>query len=86
MTNNIRQFPLLAMKNRRLVEQSTKAGCFHCLKIFNIAEIKEYTDKDTTVICPLCGVDSVVGDMCGFELTEEILQTAHKFWYKVTRR
>jgi hypothetical protein len=33
------------------------------------------------VICPLCGVDSVVGDMCGFELNEDILKKAYKTWY-----
>ena len=77
----ITQFPTLAIKNRQLVEQSTNAGCFHCLKIFNVSEIKDYTDNDKTVICPLCGVDSVVGDMCGFELSEDILKKAHQFWY-----
>jgi hypothetical protein len=77
----IAQFPILSMKNRKLVEQSTSAGCFHCMKIFDVKEIKEYTDQDKTVICPLCGVDSVVGNMCGFELTEDILKKAHHFWY-----
>jgi hypothetical protein len=78
----ITQFPTLAMNNRKLVEQSVKAGCFHCLKIFNVSEIKNYTDNEKTIICPLCGIDSIVGDMCGFELSEEILQKAHQFWYK----
>lgn len=78
----IMQFPTLAINNRQLVEQSTKAGCFHCLKIFDVSEIKSYTDNEKTMICPLCGIDSIVGNMCGFELSEEILQKAHQFWYK----
>jgi hypothetical protein len=77
----IAQFPHFAMKNRQLVEQSTNAGCFHCLKIFSKSDIKDYTDDGKTVICPLCGVDSVVGDMCGFPLSEEVLKQAHAFWY-----
>lgn len=77
----IAQFPQFAMKNRTLVEQSTNAGCFHCCKVFDKKEIKDYTDKGQTCICPLCGVDSVVGDMCGFVLNEDILQKAHAFWY-----
>lgn len=78
----INQFPTLAIKNRRVVEQSTNAGCFHCLNIFAVKEIKEYTDKDSTVICPHCGIDSVIGDNCGVEISQEILKKANDFWYK----
>ena len=81
LLTGITQFPTLALKNRQLVEQSTKAGCFHCLKIFNVSEIKDYTDNEKTIICPSCGIDSVVGDMCGFELSEDILKKARQFWY-----
>lgn len=77
----IYQFPQLAMKNRQIIQQSVNAGCFKCLKIFPVSEIKQYTDNDQTVICPYCDVDSVVGDMCGFKLSESILKTAHDFWY-----
>lgn len=78
----ISQFPVMAMKNRHLVEQSTKAGCYCCLKIFDVKEIKDYTDDDKTVICPYCEVDSVVGNMCGFTLDEAILKKAHQFWFE----
>lgn len=69
------------MKNRRLVEQSTKAGCYCCLKIFDVSEIKNYTDEDQTVICPYCEVDAVVGNMCGFALDEAILKKAQQYWF-----
>ena len=75
------QFPMMAMNNKQIVHQGSKAGCFHCLRIFDVSEIKNYTDNEKTVICPLCGVDSVVGDMCGFELNEDILKKAYKPWY-----
>lgn len=77
----ISQFPLIAMKNRQIIEQSNNVGCFHCVKIYPKQDIKEYTDKGQTVICPLCEVDSVVGDMCGFELTEDIIKKANEYWY-----
>ena len=77
----IAQFPSLAMKNRQLVEQSTNAGCYCCLKIFDSKEIKEYTDEGQTAVCPYCEVDAVVGDMCGFVLNEEILKKAQKYWF-----
>ena len=79
---NLAQFPHLAIKNRQLVSAGTNAGCFHCLKIFLVSEIKDYTDNNQTVICPYCQVDSVLGDSCGFQLTEEILKKANQFWYK----
>lgn len=78
----ITQFPILAMKNKNIIQQSKKAGCFHCFKIFETNEINAYTDNGQTVLCPKCGIDSVVGDMCGFELNEQILELAHKFWYR----
>lgn len=77
----IYQFPQLAMKNRKLIEQSKNAGCFKCMQIFPSTDVKEYTDNDQTVLCPLCGVDSVVGDMCGFNLSEHVLRNANIFWY-----
>lgn len=77
----INQFPQLSMKNRRMVEQSTIAGCYHCCKLFPISEIKKYTDEGKTCICPFCDIDSVVGNMCGFELTEETIKKGHDFWF-----
>lgn len=79
----INQFPQLSMKNRHLIEQSTNAGCFQCCKIYPISEIKNYTDKEKTCICPFCNVDSIVGDNCGFVLNEEILKKAKLFWFDI---
>lgn len=77
----VTQFPQLAIKNKNIVSQSTKAGCYHCCKIFDVKEIQNYTDNGQTVICPLCAVDAVIGDMCGVVLNEEILNKAKKFWF-----
>jgi len=30
-----------------------------------------------TVLCPKCGIDAVVPDSCGFEVTSEILKQWH---------
>lgn len=77
----IYQFPQLAMKNKKLIQQSNNAGCFKCLKIFPTNEVKDYTDNGETVLCPYCGIDSVVGDMCGFNLSVDALKSANAFWY-----
>ena len=75
------QFPNLAINNRQVIEQSELVGCYHCLKIFEPKEVKEYTDNKKTSICPYCNVDAVIGDKCGFILNEEILIKANKFWF-----
>lgn len=79
---SVYQFPHFAMKNRQMVFLGTTAGCFSCLKIFNVKEITEFTDNNQTVLCPACKTDSVIGDTCGFTLNEEILKKANQFWYK----
>jgi hypothetical protein len=73
------QFPNLAIKNRRLAENSVKVGCYNCCKIFESSLIKEFTDKDQTCLCPFCKNDCVIG---GFEINEEILNKANAFWFK----
>jgi hypothetical protein len=57
--------------------QHVRAGCFYCLKTFDVSDIKEYTDKGKTAICPHCHIDSVVGD-CGGELPPK---EVFKKWY-----
>lgn len=76
------QLPTLTFKNRSLVEQSTNAGCMHCCNIFESNIIKKYTDQEKTCICPICNIDAVIGDICGFELNENSLKTAHQYWFE----
>lgn len=78
----INDLPKLALKNRQAINQSKNAGCFHCLKLFPIEEIKLYTDNDQTAICPYCNTDCVIGDYCGWQITNESLKIANKFWYQ----
>jgi hypothetical protein len=76
-----RQLSHFSMKNKALLEISNNAGCYHCCKIFTKNEIKEYTDEGQTVLCPHCSVDSVVGDASGYNISEENLKLAHKYWF-----
>lgn len=75
----IAQFPHMAMKNRQLVEESTNAGCYCCMKMIEVKTITEYTDDGKTVICPLCNVDAIV---YGPEITEDLLKKGNGFWFK----
>lgn len=79
----ISQFPVLSIKNEQLVKQSQKVGCYHCCKVFESSEIKEFTDNGKTCLCPYCKVDSIIGEIfdlqsSSFKLTEELLKQANK--------
>ena len=71
--------------NRQEISQSEKCGCFYCLAVFMPESIKKWTDDETqasTALCPYCGVDSVIGDNSGFEITEKQLEQMHKYWFE----
>jgi hypothetical protein len=72
---------IYAMNNRDMLNASKKAGCFHCCSTFNTSEVKLYTDQNKTAICPKCGIDAVLGDRFGLELSENFLQEARDYWF-----
>lgn len=76
----VSQFPIISIKNKKLIEQAQNVGCFHCCKIFDSKDIKDFTDNESTAICPLCGVDAIIPDNCGVIISEEILKKAKEFW------
>ncbi len=65
------------------INNSSICGCFYCLKLFPPQEITEWLEESKssprgpgkTAICPHCGIDSVLPDSIGFELTNELLVT-----------
>jgi len=76
-----RQLSQFSMKNKALLDISSKAGCYGCCKIFDASEIVKYTDDGNTGLCPYCLVDAVVGDASGYALTEDSLKVANKYWF-----
>ncbi|HEY5771822.1 MAG TPA: cytoplasmic protein, partial [Chitinophagaceae bacterium] len=61
-------------------------GCFYCVGIFKSAEIIEWTDEDNpkgqTALCPICGIDSVIGDKSNFPITDKnFLNQMHSFYF-----
>lgn len=70
------------LKNREEINNSRYCACGYCRKRYLATEIVKWVDrKATTAICPRCGVDAVLGDACGFELTDELLETIYKEWF-----
>lgn len=54
-------FSQRSFKGRIELEKAEKCGCFYCLHIYSPKDVIEYVDNKLTAICPLCGIDSVVG-------------------------
>ena len=67
--------------HRKEIESSTVCGCFHCLNTFSPFVIYEWVDKETTALCPKCGIDAVIGNSSGFPITEEFLKQMKDFWF-----
>jgi len=63
--------------NRKEVEASQFCYCICCRTFFKPSEIDCYTDETTTVICPYCDCDAVIGEACGIKLTDELLEQLH---------
>ena len=72
--------------NREALAKSDEAGCFSCMEIYQPNEIKRWIhDKEgDTAICPKCGVDCVIGDASGIQMTDLFLTAMHEMWCKVS--
>jgi hypothetical protein len=49
--------------------------------VFLPAEITDWIDEGQTALCPRCGIDSVIGDRAGFELSPEFLSEMNRYWF-----
>ena len=76
--------------NMEQLKRDKVCGCFYCLEIFSPKEIEDwliakdtdnYADGLGTAICPYCGIDSVIGESCGYPITKEFLEKMNKYWF-----
>lgn len=70
-----------AMKNRKHLEGTEKAGCYHCLSVFDTKDIKSYTDNGETALCPQCNVDCVIPSSSSNPITVGFLEKARNYWF-----
>ena len=74
-----------SIRNEESINNSDFCGCFHCISIFPVADVKLsdlIIEKDghRTAICPICGIDSVLGD-ASVEITAELLETMNEYYF-----
>ena len=71
-----------SINNMSSLETEQKCGCFYCGRIFESDEIGESIEDDgDTAVCPFCGIDSVIGESSGYEITAELLKEMHDYWF-----
>ncbi len=76
---------LHSIRNEESILKSDFCGCFHCISIFPVADVKlseMMVEKDgvKTAICPICGIDSVLGD-ASVEITAELLEKMNEYYF-----
>jgi len=78
----IKEAPIYSMKNKKLIDESESCGCYSCLSVFSKHDITEWTDSESTALCPKCKVDSVLAQTYGVPLDEQNLKIVHNHWLK----
>jgi hypothetical protein len=82
----VREAHRRSIRHRAEIEAGGLCGCFYCGARYPPGEIVKWTDlnedhKHQTALCPRCGIDSVIGDQSGFEISEEFLATMKRYWF-----
>jgi len=75
-----------SLHRNQLAAEGVRCGCFHCCKTFAPSCITEWVDEDDsgngqTAMCPLCGIDSVIGSCSGYPITTEFLAQMKLHWF-----
>jgi hypothetical protein len=72
-----------SIRHRAEIEASDKCGCFCCSRIFNLADHPhaEWADDNSTLLCPFCGIDSVIGSASGYPISVEFLDEMGRHWF-----
>lgn len=70
--------------NKHAIRESQECGCFYCERVFDASELKEWVKDraDDTALCPYCGIDAVIGDASGYELSPDFLNAMYHYWFE----
>ena len=74
-----------SIRNEESILNSDFCGCFHCISIFPAVDVKSAEfiiekDGSRTEICPICGIDSVLGD-ASVEVSAELLEEMNEHYF-----
>ena len=83
------------VRNRDEIERSASCGCFHCISTFPPSEINDWIEdyveegpmrcrelRPVTATCPMCDVDSVLGDASGYPVVDAaFLRAMHMYYF-----
>lgn len=74
--------------NEEDIMNSKVCMCFYCGYQFNAHEEKELewwdenSPKGKTIVCPMCGIDVVIGDASGFPITDkDFIMACTEEWF-----
>ena len=72
--------------HRAAITESALCGCFYCLSTFPPSEIVDWIDEDPngegqTALCPNCGIDSVICDKPGIDISKRFLTLMRAHWF-----
>jgi hypothetical protein len=75
-----------SIKHRAEIVGSTLCGCSYCCAKFPPSDIVEWADEGPagegqSALCPTCGIDSVIGDGSGFDISQVFLSTMKAHWF-----
>lgn len=69
------------LRNRKEIEASDNCVCISCCEIFHASKVEDYIDKGETALCPICGIDAVIGDCTGISMDSATLKELHKEFF-----
>ena len=84
---NLKEAHKYCSNNRLSIQQSEVCGCFYCLAVFESAEVTKWVRERSgaeTVLCPRCGIDSVLGSVSGLRFTAHFLELMRAQWFERT--
>jgi hypothetical protein len=56
--------------------------CIYCKERFNSSEIIDHTFSSGGVsLCPYCGIDSVIGEISGYDLSDLFIEVMYEFFF-----
>ena len=70
-------------RHRSEVELAQRCACFYCQQFFTPGAITEWVDSnEDTALCPFCGIDSVIPESVGQQISQETLAAMHSYWFE----